>query len=109
MANQCKFGMGNCLFIPSSGNTCILVIKCVKLFSLQNHRPQRKRMEYSTVRSKWEGRARALGAKADTVELENRKEFTASPVSCQWHVMKAIYGKSGDPVVSMNMPRGVVK
>ena len=49
MTNQCKFGMGNYLFIPSAGNTCTSVMKCVKLFSLQNHRPQRKRTEYCTV------------------------------------------------------------
>ncbi len=109
MANQCKFGMGNYLFIPSAGNTCISAMECVKLFSLRNHRPQRKRMKYSTVRSKWEDRARKDRAKADTVKIENRKNSTASPVSCQWHVRKAIYCKSGDHVASMNMPREVVK
>lgn len=110
MTNQCKFGMGNYLFIPSAGDTCVSVMRGVKLSYLQNHRPQRKRTKYSTVSSKWEGRIRVVWMKADTEEKDNNRHgSSASPVSCRQHVRKAMYCKSGNLVVSKNMPREVVE
>ena len=96
MTDQCKFGMGNYLFIPLAEDTCIPVMECGKLTLLRNHRQQRKRTEYSIVRSKWEGRARMVWAKTDTEDINNRICSSASPVSCRLHVRIAIYGKSGD-------------
>jgi len=109
MTNQCKFDMGNYLFIPSAVVTCVSAMGGVKLSFLQNHRPQRKRTKYSTVSFNWEGRIRGFRMKADTEAGNNRLDASASPVSCRQHVRKVIYGKSGDLVVSMNMPRKVVE
>ena len=110
MTNQCKFGMGNYLFISLAGDTCVSVMRGIKLSYLQNHRPQRERTKYSTVRSNWEGRIREWWMKANTEEKENnRSDSSASPVSCRQHVRKAMYCKSGDLVVSMNMLRKVVE
>ena len=110
MTNQCKFGMGNYLFTPSAEDTCVSVMRGVKLSFLQNHRPQRKRTKYSIVRANWKGRIREIWMKANTEEKEiNRNDSSASPVSCRQHVRKAMYCKSGDLVVSMNMPRKVVE
>jgi len=109
MTNQCKFGMGNYLFIPSAGDTCVSVMGGMKLSTLQNHRPQRKRTKYSTVSLEWEGRVREIWMKVNTEAINNRLDASASPVSCRQHVRKVIYGKSGDLAVSMNMPRKVVE
>ena len=109
MTGQCKLGMGNYLFIPSAVDTCVSVMRGIKLPHLQNHRLQRKRTKYSIVRSNWEGRIRMDWIKADTGEKDNRHDCSASPVSCRQHVRKVMYGKSGDLVVSMNMPREAVE
>ena len=109
MTNQCKFGMGNYLFIPSAGDTCVSVMRGVKLSYLQNHRPQRKRTKYSTVSFNWEGRICPREMKANTEAINNRRDASASPVSCRQHERKVMYGKSGDLVVSMNMLRKVVE
>ena len=110
MTNQCKFGMGNYLFTPSAGDTCVSVMRGMKLSTLQNHRPQRERTKYSTVMQNWEGRICPTRMKADTEEKENnRHDSSASPVSCRQHVRKVMYCKSGDLVVSKNMPRKVVE
>ncbi|MHB8560027.1 MAG: hypothetical protein ACYDAP_02510 [Thermoplasmataceae archaeon] len=109
MTNQCKFGMGNYLFISSAVDTCVSVMRGMKLSYLQNHRPQRKRTKYSIVRANWKGRIREIWMKADTEAINNRRDASASPVSCRQHVRKAMYCKSGDLVVSMNMPRKVVE
>ncbi|MHB1493798.1 MAG: hypothetical protein ACYCSG_00880 [Thermoplasmataceae archaeon] len=58
MTNQCKFGMGNYLFIPSAGDTCVSVMRGMKLSYLQNHRPQREQTKHSIVMQNWEGRIR---------------------------------------------------
>ena len=86
MTNQCKFDMGNYLFIPLAMDTCVSVMIGVKLSYLQNHRPQRKRTKYSTVRFNWEGRICAHRMKADTDAGNNRIDASASPVSCRQHV-----------------------
>ncbi|MHB1492073.1 MAG: hypothetical protein ACYCR7_00895 [Thermoplasmataceae archaeon] len=109
MTNQCEFGMGNYLFIPSAGDTCVSVMRGMKLSYLQNHRLQRERTKYSTVRPNWEGRVRVVWMKANTEAINNRLDVSASPVSCRQHVRKAIYCKSGDLVVSINKPRKVVE
>ena len=109
MTNQCKFDMGNYLFIPLAKDTCASVMRGLKLSILQKHRLQRKRTKYSTVRTNWEGRIRGLWMKTDTDAGNNRIDASAPPVSCRQHVKKVIYGKSGDLVVSMNMPRKVVE
>ena len=87
MADQCKFGMGNYLFIPLVRDTCIPVMECVKLSFIQNHRPQRKRTEYSTVRSNWEGRACVIWAKTDTGENAKQERLPCFPgvlpVACE--------------------------
>ena len=109
MTNQCKFGMGNYLFTPSAEDTCVSVMRGMKLSFLQNHRPQRERTKYSTVSSNWEGRICQAWMKADTEAINNRLDAPASPVSCRQHVRKVMYRKSGDLVVSTNMPRKVVE
>lgn len=109
MTNPCKLGSGNYLFVRIAGITRSPVMDCVKLIDLQNHRPQRKRTKYSTVSVEWEGRASRPVAKAYTGAVNNRIISPASPVSCRWHVMKAICSKLGDLVMSMNMPREVVE
>ena len=109
MTGQCKFGMGNYLFNPSAGDTCVSAMRGVKLSDLQNHRLQRKRTKYSIVRLNWEGRICTVWMKADTGERDNRHDSPASPVSCRQHVRKVLYGKSGDLVASMNMPRKAVE
>ena len=109
MTNQCKFGMGNYLFISSAVDTCVSVMRGMKLSYLQNHRPQRKRTKYSIVRANWKGRIREIWMKADTEAINNRRDAPASPVSCRQHVRKVMYSKSGDLVVSMNTPRKVVE
>ena len=100
---QCKFGTENYLFIRLVVSTCIPVMECVKLLSLQNHRPQRKETKYSIVRVKWEGRAGRLAAKTNTEVESNRNSISASPVSCRWHVRKAMCGKLGDLAFSTKM------
>lgn len=105
MTDQCKFGMGNYLFIPLAEDACIPVMGCVKSSHPQNHRPQRKRTEYSAVSSNREGRACQSWVKANTGDRNNRIGSLASPASCRWHVRKAICGKSGDLAASRNMPR----
>ena len=109
MTSQCKFGMGNYLFTLTAGDTCVSVMRGVKLSHLQNHRLQRKRTKYSTVSLNWEGRICMFWMKANTEAINNRLGVSASPVSCRQHERKVIYGKSGDLVVSMNMPRKVVE
>ena len=109
MTNPCKLGSGNYLFVRIAGITRIPVMVCVKLIDLQNHRPQRKRTKYSTVSVEWESRASRPVAKACTGAVNNRITLPAPPVSCRWHVMKAICSKLGDLVMSMNMPREAVE
>lgn len=109
MTSQCKFGIGNYLFIPSAVDTCISVMRGMKLSYLQNHRLQRKRTKYSTVSFNREGRIYVVWMKADTGAINNRPDASASQVSCRQHVRKVMYGKSGDFVLSMNMPRKVVE
>ena len=109
MTNQCKFGMGNYLFIPSAGDTCVSVMRGVKLCSLQSSRLQRKRMEYNTVSPKWNGRSRPSREKAVTDTQTNCNGVSAFPVSCQLHGTKDMLDKSGDLALSMNMPRKVVE
>lgn len=105
MTYQCKFGMGNSLFVPLAGNTCTPVMVCVKLFYPQRRRPQRKRTDISTVRLNWEGRTCPVWVKAAMEGESSRLFSSASPVSCRWHALKAICAKSGDLAASKNMLR----
>ncbi|EQB65331.1 MAG: hypothetical protein AMDU2_EPLC00011G0017 [Thermoplasmatales archaeon E-plasma] len=109
MTNQCKFGMGNYLFIPSAGDTCFSVMRGMKLSYLQNHRLQRERTKHNTVSFEREGRIRVVWMKANTEAINNGLDASASPVSCRQHVRKVMYCKSGDLVVSINKPRKVVE
>ena len=97
------------MFIPLAGDTCVSVMRGMKLSILQNHRLQRERTKYSTVRANRKGPIRAAWMKAHTEAINNRPDASASPVSCRLHVRKVMYGKSGDLAVSMNMPRKVVE
>ena len=110
MTNQCKFDMENYLFIPLAIDTCVSVMRGMKLSILQKHRLQRKRTKYSTVRSNWKDRICAVGMKTDTDAANNRINCLCLPgvisAACE---ESHIYGKSGDLVVSMNMPRKEVE
>ena len=66
MTGQYKFGTGNYLFIPLAGDTCVSVMRGMKLSILQNHRLQREQTKYSTIRANREGRIRVAWMKADT-------------------------------------------
>ena len=109
MSGQCESDNRNLQYVCLAKHTCVSVMRDTKLSYLQNHRPQRKRTKYSIVRANWKGRIREIWMKADTEAINNRRDASASPVSCRQHVRKAMYCKSGDLVVSMNMPRKVVE
>ena len=104
MTKQCKFGIENYPFTRSVVDTCIPVMECVKLSRLQNHRPHRKRTKYSIEWRKREGRACRSGAKTAMEIPENGYLASTSPVSCRWHVRKAMWSKLGDLVPYVNMP-----
>ena len=108
MTSQCKFGIGNHRFIRAAADTCVSVMGGMKLSSLQNHRPQRKRTSNSVVSPIWEGRARLVEAKANIPASANRIYAGTSPASCRQHVRKAIQCNLGDPMDSrISMAYGI--
>ena len=109
MSSQCESDNRNLQYACLAKRTCVSVMRGVKLCSLQSSRLQRKRMEYSTVSPKWNGRSRLCREKAVTDTKINCNGVSAFPVSCQLHGTKDMLDNSGDLALSMNMLRKVVE
>ena len=85
MSNQCESDNRNLQYACLAKHTCVSVMRGVKLCSLQSPRLQRKRMEYSTVSLKWNGRSRLSQEKTAIDTPINCNEVSTFPVSCQLH------------------------